>query len=69
MLAAFQTHNWLNAAFWVALGVLSVKAWPSRSYLFYSWLCWFILSFDRLRVGKLGCTKSNRRMPLGMKCL
>ena len=26
MLAAFQTHNWLGAAFWVAIGVLFLLA-------------------------------------------
>jgi len=26
MFASFQTHNWLNAAFWVAIGVLFLVA-------------------------------------------
>ena len=26
MFASFQTHNWLNAAFWVAIGVLFLFA-------------------------------------------
>ena len=26
MLAAFQTHNWLNAAFWVVIGALFLFA-------------------------------------------
>ena len=26
MLAAFQTHNWINAAFWVVIGVLFLFA-------------------------------------------
>ena len=26
LLAAFQTHNWLNAAFWIAIGALFLFA-------------------------------------------